>query len=453
LHAHSRLNAAARSHPHPHSHAQGAWDPFSPAAPPAPHADNWDPFGALPQAAAAPTRRAPPPPPPAYDADDDVFGLGAPAAAAAHAPHHVPSRAAPPPPPPAQVGAPHRAAPPPPPPPGYEEAAAAPPAPSRRAPPPPAGAVAAAGPPQALRRGAEDPNTLSLDLRLPPMHPKAAAPLALLASGWGSLFAGPARGDALATLLQWASAGAAPALPEGGRPAEGEDWDAAPCGQVSCYEDVSAPVTAMAVDEAGGAMYTGHADGRAVRWHVPGPGAPARPVAVWTAHTLEKVTALVVTPCGEVWTGAANGALRVWSFANLPPGVKQPTRVREARNHRGGKPHSKVQRMALAAGGGLVWTAGKATLCIWDAYDGAFLGVIRDPADGWEPADEDDAFFRVDPRQARGRGAAQQRRLWSAGAAPLRCSTALARTRSDPGCRRRLGPPSIDLTLSPKPSF
>lgn len=56
--------------------------------------------------------------------------------------------------------------------------------------------------------------------------------------------------------------------------------------------------------------------------------------------------------------------------------------------------------MAIGAGGRLLWSVGRTTLCLWDAYDGAFLGQIKEAAaDAWEAPE--DFLFRIDPAKVR----------------------------------------------------
>ncbi len=51
-----------------------------------------------------------------------------------------------------------------------------------------------------------------------------------------------------------------------------------------------------------------------VRWAV-SPGHVAVYEHQWLAHQLGKVTALAVSPWGDLWTAAASGSVRVWSYA------------------------------------------------------------------------------------------------------------------------------------------
>lgn len=186
-----------------------------------------------------------------------------------------------------------------PPPPSYQAAASAPPPPSyehaaelsaaalhvrhdapllplRRPPPLPPGAtsdfdrsqpvnfpaaVRAVAAAKALRRD-ENPNSIGVEMRMPPLQPKTCSALRVMAAGCGSLFAGPAGAEQLATMLQWAKPDARPGCPAHGRPAKHEDWDSTACGVLSCIEDVSSPVCEMALDEPNGSLFTAHADGK-----------------------------------------------------------------------------------------------------------------------------------------------------------------------------------------------
>lgn len=50
----------------------------------------------------------------------------------------------------------------------------------------------------------------------------------------------------------------------------------------------------------------------------------------------------------------------------------------------------------IGASGSILWSLGNSSACLWDAYDGTYLGQIRETSamDGW---DEEDTFYRIDP--------------------------------------------------------
>jgi len=57
----------------------------------------------------------------------------------------------------------------------------------------------------------------------------------------------------------------------------------------------------------------------------------------------------------------------MWSYPAGSPPNTAPLRWRSLRKN-GKLPHRKVVRLAVTAGGRLLWTSGKSTLSLWDAY-------------------------------------------------------------------------------------
>jgi hypothetical protein len=167
---------------------------------------------------------------------------------------------------------------------------------------------------------------LCAQLRLPPLNPKAAAPLKLLAAGLGSVFAGPAD-EATPLLLQWAPNRDGSTLPAGAAACPREDHDAgaaavlgppgaaasaagaagASKGRISCVLFGAAP----------GWLWAGSADGRVHAWAVQPDGSLAAHLHSWQAHS-SKVKALAVSPCGRLFTGEGGGAMMV----AVPRGVR-----------------------------------------------------------------------------------------------------------------------------------
>ena len=305
--------------------------------------------------------------------------------------------------------------------------------------------------------GALSRDLVALDVRCTPLRPKEAARLACLAAGGGSLWAGPAWGGGA---LQWGLGGrdASPAAPTGAPwsacPATGEDADAAPAAEVpppgrtsgggSGSSGPGRPATTAALYERGlagrqGALWLGFEDGRVARYALPGPGAyvGGTPPPAWLAHRGVAVTALVLTGRGELWTGSARGAIRVWrpnndnhssssssSSAPWPPagagldgplgggppgaspgvgvgvggstaftpassgGLSASTttpdrdRPRELRRLGGARPHgSGVLALAAPSPGSVIWSVGGGrSVCLWCARTGAWLGVLESGA-------------------------------------------------------------------------
>ncbi|GFR43882.1 hypothetical protein Agub_g5011, partial [Astrephomene gubernaculifera] len=165
-----------------------------------------------------------------------------------------------------------------------------------------------------------------------------------------------------------------------------EDWDSAPAAALVLPPGVSdSPVTCMLVDPAGGSMWTGHKDGKVVRWSV-WPGRVASYEHHWKAHNRSKVTCLALTPWGELWTGSAAGSLKVWQYLTGTAASRPPDRLLECRRSRltlgpaarasAARAHSKVRLLAVGPGGRVVWSAGRTGLVLWGAYDGEFLGTL-----------------------------------------------------------------------------
>jgi hypothetical protein len=162
---------------------------------------------------------------------------------------------------------------------------------------------------------------LHLWLRLPPLNPKAAAPLKRLAAGRGHLFAGPAGSEG--QLLHWSPRlDDASTLPAGGKACRTEDWDSAPAAELqpssASWADGSSSkmaATAMCVDAAAGRLWCGFEDGSVHVWAVEAAAAAAgghgsaAQAAVWLygwkAHN-GKVRSIVFTPAGHLFTGGCS---------------------------------------------------------------------------------------------------------------------------------------------------
>ncbi|GBF99290.1 inositol polyphosphate phosphatase [Raphidocelis subcapitata] len=234
----------------------------------------------------------------------------------------------------------------------------------------------------AARPAAERP--LCAHVRLAPLRPKEAAPLKRLAALGGSLFAAPA-GEG-GQLLQWALSGALAGggtLPAGGQRAGGEDWDSAACAELAprgapADGDGAArgAVTCLAAHPPSGRLWAGAADGRVHCWAVGAAGEAARWQHAWVAHS-GKVKAMAASPEGRLFTaGGSAGAIRMWSYQGAPSPALPPRQARNLRKLQGGPPHGKVMRLAISAGGRVLWSCGRETLSLWSAYNGQHLGTI-----------------------------------------------------------------------------
>ena len=358
-------------------------------------------------------------------------------------------------------------------------------------PPPAAGATAPHPPPSrptlhhastaasGRMEGALSADPVALDVRCTPLRPKEGARLATLAVGGGCLFAAPAWGGGA---LQWVflsatggegfeggGLGAPAGAPPSATPATGEDADAAPAAEVpgvgrggggggggggsggpgrpaataSLFEPAPPPPPPTPASSpapfppsAAGALWLGFEDGRVARYALGGAGAyaGAAPPAVWLAHRGAAVTALALSGRGELWTGSARGAIRVWrpcssssspsscssspaapawppagagvdgplgSGGAPPPGAStggnasaftpsgglsastttaDRDRPRELRRLGGARPHgSAVLAIATPAPGSVIWSVGGGrSVCLWCARSGAWLGVLAE---------------------------------------------------------------------------
>ncbi|KAF8071307.1 IP5P13 [Scenedesmus sp. PABB004] len=240
---------------------------------------------------------------------------------------------------------------------------------------------------------------LNAQIRLPPLNPKAAAPLKLLAAGLGSLFAGPA-GDA-GQLLQWTPSEGGGTLPRGaGRPCASEDHDSAAAAELAPHPvggfdagfggppgggaGKASRVTCLALAPGPARLWAGTSDGVVHCWSLDDDGGVARLLHSWLAHN-GKIKALAVSPAGRLFTGSANGAVKLWSYGSPaaftdpgPPRQLRQLRKVDARSGVPSNPHRKVVAMAVTTSGRLLWTAGKSTISLWSAYNGQYLGSMSD---------------------------------------------------------------------------
>ena len=181
-------------------------------------------------------------------------------------------------------------------------------------------------------------------------------------------------------------------------------------------------VSALVSDGPSGRLWSGTADGRVACWETDGGGGggggiggsggglgatapPQFPGAArfrhsFQAHRGSKIKSMALTPWGCLVTGARNGQVKMWSYGDAPAagGARAPVRWRTLRRPGGvgagagvgadggggggggASAHSRVVRVAMSAGGRVLWTAGRETLALWSAHGGQHLGTLRTPA-------------------------------------------------------------------------
>ena len=172
---------------------------------------------------------------------------------------------------------------------------------------------------------------LNAELRMPPLNPKTAAPLKVLAAGLGSLFAGPA-GEA-GQILQWAPRESGTTLPSGAKPTPHEDHDSAACAELTPQKppaffgeqqgDFSAAaissgksgkVSCMVVAPGPGWLWCGTTEGTVHCWSLGQSGGVAKLLHSWAAHA-SKVKAVAISSSGKLFTGKQ--ALLHWCWSGV----------------------------------------------------------------------------------------------------------------------------------------
>ncbi|GIL70795.1 hypothetical protein Vretimale_3892 [Volvox reticuliferus] len=251
--------------------------------------------------------------------------------------------------------------------------------------------------------GAPLPNQICVEVRLPPLKPKEAAWPKRMVAGMGMLFAAPG-GDGVAA-LQWlllSGAGLGQGRDEGSGPhfalprgsgvglmaqRNTEDADSAPAASVSLLPPASElqSTCCMLLDDISGSLWTGHKDGRVVRWRVE-PGMVAVYEHHWRAHVRGKITSMTLSSWGDLWTASSGGTIRAWQYQSGLPASRPPVKLFECRrcktsmgpSVRGNapRPHSKARLLCLGPSGRVVWSAGRTGMALWGAYDGEFLGML-----------------------------------------------------------------------------
>ncbi|GLI58620.1 hypothetical protein VaNZ11_000355 [Volvox africanus] len=246
------------------------------------------------------------------------------------------------------------------------------------------------------------PNQICVEVRLPPLKPKEAAWPKRMVAGMGMLFAAPGV-DGVAALQWLLLPGAGPgsekdegsgphfALPRDPRVGlmaqrNTEDADSAPAASVLLPPTSELQSTCcMLLDDISGSLWTGHKDGRVVRWRVE-PGMVAVYEHHWRAHVRGKITSMTLSSWGDLWTASSGGTIRVWQYQAGLPASRPPTKLFECRRCRptmgppvrgnAPRPHSKARLLCLGPSGRVVWSAGRTGMALWGAYDGEFLGTL-----------------------------------------------------------------------------
>lgn len=263
------------------------------------------------------------------------------------------------------------------------------------------------------------------------MNFEKSSSLTFLAAGNGSLFAGPSINQGL---LQWADPekdARQPTNPnenqdrpkkllhrlnsdlyathsvESGVPSE--DRDAAPSHEVKISPRAKT-LTSIFVDQTRDIIWVGDKEGWVFGYDISGePGVLVEDqdslIAIWQAHRVGSITALYVSPNGDLWTGSSRGSIRIWTIKavsnkeilskNLLEKYRKyydrdeenrsmhsllnhplaPSVPRELRRSTGERPHNAPVRCITATTDGqLIWTSSSRTILIWDSITGAYLG-------------------------------------------------------------------------------
>ena len=232
------------------------------------------------------------------------------------------------------------------------------------------------------------PTPMSVVIRFQPRYPNEQARPKLLAGISGSLFALPSFSGGY---LRWDDADGQCGYPAGYQPAQTklpmaphEDDDTAPCVEAAGPSNVS--VISIAVCEVREIIVTGHSGGVVCVWDNEALFTSTNQVlegeemwaCCWEAHN-SPVTAVAITPAGEVWTGSMRGSIRVWSLeAALQGRVPEGYEVKRQGNK---SPHREVRFLSVA-GNGVVWSAGISSIKLWDVHTKSNTCSLLDEEDG-----------------------------------------------------------------------
>ena len=225
--------------------------------------------------------------------------------------------------------------------------------------------------------GGRPPLPQVLKVRLPPLRPKLAADLQLIAGiGHGCLLGAPtlAGGARL-----WGDADGAFAMQ---RPSAGEDGDGAAFADVGAIPNAS--VTCCHVQNtsqsAAGTLWTGHSNGQVANWSLN----PFARLSQFQAHRGGAVTAITATAYGDIWTGSSRGSVRRFAGGVLVT-PRNNGESSELRRGNGQKPHGHVRYLvsapSTAAGPAgvceVVWSAGHHNIAVWCSRTGMHLASIE----------------------------------------------------------------------------
>lgn len=65
----------------------------------------------------------------------------------------------------------------------------------------------------------------------------------------------------------------------------------------------------------------------------------------------------------------------MWCYEGAPSPLAAPRQGRNLRKLQGGPPHGKVARLAVGAGGRVLWSCGRQTLSLWSAFSERAAGL------------------------------------------------------------------------------
>lgn len=258
-----------------------------------------------------------------------------------------------------------------------------------------------------------NPEQMAVELRPPPLRPQSSPPLKRLCSCGAALLSWPLSQKSQVA-LQWVMREGVPQCPVGAVATPQEDPDSSPAAAVLAPPvQPLGLVTSMVADAGRGLLWTGHENGTVCQYWVPDGGlAPAQFMHCWSAHLTGKVRSLALTGWGDLWTCSSSGSIRIWSYGTTARGSSQgskpPKKMKDLKRQYGAMPHHDARHIVVTSSGKMVWTAGRTSLCLWNAYDGNFFGTIAPPrgakAEGLFTLykEEEDDQTNIDPRMGLG---------------------------------------------------
>lgn len=250
---------------------------------------------------------------------------------------------------------------------------------------------------------------VSFDVRFPPLIPKDAARLTMLAGGGNALFAGPGHGN---TVLQWLEAEGAMKTPRDNseyrtqttrrlqrlssnamhtatpHQDNREDPDCAPCFEVQTT--LRKPVACMLYDHYRNLLWLADLEGHVVAFDLSDDNEPisslytkdptdSKMVHRWLAFRIGHATSMCLGCNGDLWTGNSRGIVRLWTPEEQEElGKPPPCRELRKGTPNADRPHQgPVAYMASSADGQCMWTASKKGIILWDSATGMCLGVVH----------------------------------------------------------------------------